>query len=204
MAKNRNIAFLSLLFIGIISICSCCPNNDDDNRNLKSDRISWAIPYTEFQQLRFLKNGHDTILYKGQGFNYYSKSYHASSASGCSRKVNEQCVDYKMYHSDNEFFQISLVGQNFANSVYVVVNNSNMLVSGWGKNERTSADSIYQWNNFYTIDILGHTYDSLQLSTNIENTDSIIFRPDIGVIMMNVQGNRYELIRWLIDVYEDF
>jgi hypothetical protein len=107
----------------------------------------------------------------------------------CAGTNHLQQVSLKMKGSEGDFFEIAYSeGKTSSYGVDIKVNNSFF-----------ESYSTVRFTSYYPLPILSYTvnnikYDSIKILLNKYNNDTVIFKPQIGILKINTD-NIYEIIK---------
>lgn len=174
---------LTIIIVPLIYGCTKCTQY-----NLKDDSVVPIVfPYSDNQQVVFLKNKIDTIVFRGQGIqnSYYDE---------CSDGFRKQKKSIIMKYSNSELFGIDIIAGrgNDEAGIDVTLNQEYFFNSTFF--------STFQHGNMDSYIVNGIKYDTIgfyPVTIYKEQTiyDTIVFKPRLGFIKIVMDGSLYELIK---------
>jgi hypothetical protein len=178
-----------LLGSAFISSCSkdCTPTINKQGVN--QSYLQPIIPYSDTSSRLFLKNGKDTIRFFSQGLKETFEDY--GKTNGCTYYSNQK-YSMSMSVSDSEYFKINyyLDYGNF------LVNDYEVIGDNFYSNTKpySSVDYVSYFPQIKSVTVLNNTYDSIKILFSLKG-DTVISRPNIGVLKIKSNGFIYELIK---------
>jgi hypothetical protein len=183
-----------LIYITLLTSIFYTCNKDCENNNktfyVYSSDLPFIILYTDTSRVKFIKNGTDTLTYISQGLKEtYLDGYISNTQSGgCGTNAKYQRYSLKMQNSNDEFFQITQYANNEGadkvkleiNSLSIDGNRTNHYMSNYPPILSCFANNI--------------KYDSVSIFS-LNQQDTFIFKPRIGIVKMKINNNIYEILR---------
>jgi len=187
---KHQIILLTIVTIILNVVCckpDCKEGGIDPVEDLPEDFKGYLFPYGEIQNLKFLKNGKDTIVFYNQG--YKSGYNYTFTQEDCTRKVP---LEFKslMFHDSLEGHNILLyyfLNQNFYEQ-YTITIDERIMFDGH------PVEIVHKTPPYISIDINNIHYDTLAYKTN-EYGDYLYYKTiQYGLLKFKINNNIFELI----------
>ena len=185
----KKLIYLALL-TSIFYACSKDCENNNKTFYIYSSDLPYIIPYSDSSKVRFLKNGIDTLTYISQGLKEtFADGYISNTQTGgCGTNSKYQRKSLKMLCLNSEFFQVTQYANNAgADKVKIEINNYSL-------DDRLTNQYISNYPPLLSCVANNIKYDSIAIFS-LNEKDTFIFKPRIGIVKMKINNSLYEIIR---------
>lgn len=186
---KHKIKFLTIATI-ILNVVCCKPDCKEGGtapaNDLPKDDIGYLFPYGENQNLKFLKNEKDTIVFYNLG--YKSGYNYTFTQEDCTRKVPLEFKSLMFYDSleGNNFLLYHFINENFADRFTIAIN-KNTIYDG------SVISFLILTPPYLSLKIGNNIYDTLIYKTN--DSDYLYYKnSQYGLIKFKTNNNIFELI----------
>jgi hypothetical protein len=184
---------ITLLIIAtiILNVVCCKPDCKEGGTRYAEDLykpyFAALFPYAVKQDIRFLKNGTDTILFYNQG--YESGYNYTFTQEDCPQKVPLEFKKLLFYDSleGNTFYLYNYKNESFYSKFTVNINNKNIYDGGVG-------DIIILSTPYNSVKIGQNQYDTLSYIINNDGDYFYYKTYKTGMIKFKINNDVFELI----------
>ena len=188
---KHQIILLTIVTI-ILNVVCCKPECKKDGiaptEALPKRYFNALFPYGDNQNLNYLKNGKDTVIFYGQG--YKSGYNYTFTQEDCTRKIPLEFKSLMFYDSlGHNFFNL----YNYENEY--LHTNFRLIFNDINVYDDNVSDFIGLIEPYISLKVNGITYDSLKYFENETKTHFFYFKTyKMGMIKFKINNDVFELI----------